>query len=375
MLLAPSEIHFLHDDSGSACSLPPDVVDELGQRLEENRGRVPRIQVVEKDGSWFALNDSYLRIYRELERQGRCPRVDVAVVSLSKVPQDLQKGMTVTTSSSAAATAGAGSESKRVEEQLGTTSDAVGASSATSTTPQATVEAEQPAKAAATGRRRAGNHGTQDASCEAGSAPVPRRCFLKSRSAGGGSSGAGAGLHGVRTGAVPRPAGSAECVGTVSSSDDDDEDEEYDDEYEDEEEVEAADGGDEEEEEEEDEESLTCNVCERSFSSGKRLSQHQQRKRHFGCPVCDALFPSLLALEHHRESLDHWSDDEERDPPQRSRVAAKRPQQRGGRGGDDFDDEDDLDDEEDESSSEEETESDSDGLEPGPKSQELERLL
>ncbi|KAH6942667.1 hypothetical protein HPB50_009203 [Hyalomma asiaticum] len=101
MLLAPSEIHFLHD--AGSCVLSPDVVDELGQRLEENRGRVPRIQVVEKDGSWFALNDSYLRVYRELERQGRCPRVNVTVVSLSKVPQDLQKGMTVTSSSAATA--------------------------------------------------------------------------------------------------------------------------------------------------------------------------------------------------------------------------------------------------------------------------------
>ncbi|KAK8778408.1 hypothetical protein V5799_020250, partial [Amblyomma americanum] len=125
-------------------------------------------------------------------------------------------------------------------------------------------------------------------------------------------------------------------------------------------------------EEEEDEESLTCNVCDRSFASGRRLSRHQQRKRHFGCPVCDALFPSLLALEQHRESLDHWSDDEERHL-QRPRASTKR-QHRGGRAcDDDFDDED-LDDEEDESS-EEETESDSDGLEPGPKSQELERLL
>ncbi|KAL1414281.1 hypothetical protein MTO96_030516 [Rhipicephalus appendiculatus] len=102
MLLAPSEIHFLHD--AGSCVLSPDVVDELGQRLEENRGRVPRIQVVEKDGSWFALNDSYLRVYRELERQGRCPRVNVTVVSLNKVPQDLQKGMTVTSSATTAAT-------------------------------------------------------------------------------------------------------------------------------------------------------------------------------------------------------------------------------------------------------------------------------
>lgn len=165
MLLAPSEIHFLHDDSGSACALPPDVVDELGQRLEENRGRLPRIQVVEKDGSWFALNDSYLRVYRELERQGRCPRVDVAVVSLSKVPQDLQKGMTVVTSSSSAtattAVVGAGTESKRVEDPLGTTPTAVGASSATSTMSPTTAQGEEPPKATTTGRRRPGTRGTQ----------------------------------------------------------------------------------------------------------------------------------------------------------------------------------------------------------------------
>ncbi|KAH7944362.1 hypothetical protein HPB52_018677 [Rhipicephalus sanguineus] len=43
-------------------------------------------------------------------------------------------------------------------------------------------------------------------------------------------------------------------------------------------------------EEEDDDECLTCNVCERSFPSARRLSRHQQRKRHFGCPVCDAIF-------------------------------------------------------------------------------------
>ncbi|KAH9365030.1 hypothetical protein HPB48_006929 [Haemaphysalis longicornis] len=71
---------------------------------------------------------------------------------------------------------------------------------------------------------------------------------------------------------------------------------------------------------EDEEESLTCNVCERSFTSGRLLSQHQQRKGHFGCPVCDALFPSFLALEHHRESLEHWSDDEEYEALRRSRC-------------------------------------------------------
>ncbi|KAH8037593.1 hypothetical protein HPB51_015027 [Rhipicephalus microplus] len=159
MLLAPSEIHFLHD--AGSCVLSPDVVDELGQRLEENRGRVPRIQVVEKDGSWFALNDSYLRVYRELERQGRCPRVNVTVVSLNKVPQDLQKGMTVTSSAtpSAAVVVGASAEQNRCcanwqlhQQQTGDAVNAV-ATSPTTATPDAT--SGPPKTATATGRQRA----------------------------------------------------------------------------------------------------------------------------------------------------------------------------------------------------------------------------
>ncbi|XP_054288971.1 dnaJ homolog subfamily C member 21 [Macrosteles quadrilineatus] len=57
-------------------------------------------------------------------------------------------------------------------------------------------------------------------------------------------------------------------------------------------------------------EALTCNVCDRSFSSARALSQHQQKKRHFGCSACDSLFQTLMALEHHKEEFEHWSGDE-----------------------------------------------------------------
>lgn len=57
-------------------------------------------------------------------------------------------------------------------------------------------------------------------------------------------------------------------------------------------------------------ESLTCNVCDRSFYNRKTLEQHQQKKRHFGCSACDTLFPSIMQLEHHKEEFDHWSDTE-----------------------------------------------------------------
>ncbi|XP_028044286.1 uncharacterized protein LOC114253557 [Bombyx mandarina] len=55
-------------------------------------------------------------------------------------------------------------------------------------------------------------------------------------------------------------------------------------------------------------EALTCNVCDRSFPTRRQLSDHQQKKRHFGCSACDSLFPSLMALEHHKEEFQHWSD-------------------------------------------------------------------
>ncbi|KAG8305406.1 hypothetical protein J6590_070228 [Homalodisca vitripennis] len=57
-------------------------------------------------------------------------------------------------------------------------------------------------------------------------------------------------------------------------------------------------------------EALTCNVCDRSFSTPRLLSQHQQKKRHFGCSACDSLFQTLMALEHHKEEFEHWSGDE-----------------------------------------------------------------
>lgn len=162
MLLAPSEIHYLHDDSAAgSCVLSPDVVDELGQRLEENRGRVPRIQVVEKDGSWFALNDSYLRVYRELERQGRCPRVNVTVVSLNKVPQDLQKGMTATSSTAAVVATATSAEQNRCcanQEHHQHACPAVNAEAPT-TTPGAT--SGPPKATTATGRRRAETQGSR----------------------------------------------------------------------------------------------------------------------------------------------------------------------------------------------------------------------
>ncbi|XP_064478833.1 uncharacterized protein LOC135392096 [Ornithodoros turicata] len=267
MLLAPSEIHFLHNSASHGLRLAPDVLDDVSHRLQENRETVPRIQVVEKDGTWFALNNSYLHVYRELERQGKCPKIRVDVVALSKVPQDVQKGMLVT-------------ETTMVEERAKTDGDG-----------------EQTRR-----RETDGNRSGR----------------------GGGSTANYHKMAGDST-AQRRP---EEQVSDYSSSDCESDCEGSESEF---------------------DESLSCNVCERSFTTPRQLSQHQQRKRHFGCSICDSIFPTLMALEHHKESLDHWSEDE------------ITPTDRNGGADDETDEESD--------------DSDDDDEEPGPRPEELERLL
>merc|ERR1712008_284187 len=59
-----------------------------------------------------------------------------------------------------------------------------------------------------------------------------------------------------------------------------------------------------------DDEELTCDVCDRAFTSPRRLEYHQHKKRHWGCSLCDSLFSTNMSLEHHKDIYEHWSDDE-----------------------------------------------------------------
>lgn len=101
MLLAPSDIHFVRDcpcpnfSGGSQVVIPVEI---------------PKMQVVSKDGAWFALNSSSLHVLRELEKQGKCVRIEVDVVPLSKVPPRVQKGMVVTPSPAPPVSAGDNAE-------------------------------------------------------------------------------------------------------------------------------------------------------------------------------------------------------------------------------------------------------------------------
>ena len=72
-------------------------VTELSRKLaaEELAIKVPKMQVSEKDGHMFALNNSSLQLMRHLERQGKLKqgKIQVEVVPLSKVPLNMQMAM------------------------------------------------------------------------------------------------------------------------------------------------------------------------------------------------------------------------------------------------------------------------------------------
>lgn len=54
-----------------------------------------------------------------------------------------------------------------------------------------------------------------------------------------------------------------------------------------------------------------CNVCDRSFRTLRQLIQHQSTKKHFECSVCHQLFQSLFEVKTHKESMAHWTQEDE----------------------------------------------------------------
>lgn len=74
--LAPSNIHFT---SSSLGDLKDSVVDEklmieVSTKLIQSISP-PKLQICSHENQWFALNNSHLLIYRQLERIGLCETV------------------------------------------------------------------------------------------------------------------------------------------------------------------------------------------------------------------------------------------------------------------------------------------------------------
>ncbi|CAM1312346.1 Uncharacterised protein g5956 [Pycnogonum litorale] len=252
MLLAPSKIYFISDISTNGLNLTPDdqtLISSLSKMCENSGESLPKIQVSEKGGAYFALNNSSLHVYRELEKQGRCTKIAVDVVDLSKVPGNLQRGMIVRPVNSCAN-----------EDKNSGVVNAVGEGQSNE------FEAGEDTKK--------------------GYQKVPIENIMH--------------VDGSHQNSVPQVSSIVETQNVVVGESDGTSS------------YTGTDYSDQDEEQSETEcdEDLTCNVCDRSFDSTRQLALHQQKKRHFGCSICDSIFPSLMRLEHHKEALDHWSDDE-----------------------------------------------------------------
>lgn len=58
-------------------------------------GDIPVLQVVEKDGHWFSINDARLHICRCLETEGLCKQVKLDFIPLSEIPVEVRNSMVV----------------------------------------------------------------------------------------------------------------------------------------------------------------------------------------------------------------------------------------------------------------------------------------
>lgn len=96
MFLAPSHIHFT--DCTGLLALheitPEESFIEISRKIVQ-KGDCPKLQVVEKAGNFFTLNNTQLHVFRRLEAQGKCPRVRVDKVPLSEIPEGILRMMVI----------------------------------------------------------------------------------------------------------------------------------------------------------------------------------------------------------------------------------------------------------------------------------------
>jgi len=96
--MSPSSIHHLHSELALA-GLCSDITHAAAPGLAEpaaatagDAARLPalRVQAVEKDGCWFALDSAQLELCRRLERGGVCRQVRVDVVPSCELPVNVR---------------------------------------------------------------------------------------------------------------------------------------------------------------------------------------------------------------------------------------------------------------------------------------------
>lgn len=98
MFLSPSSIHFTSCTghlSIEEITRERDII-EASRHFVQNMDRA-RLQVAEKDGHYFTLNNTRLLVFRRLEEEGRCSRVKVDCVPLNAIPQGIRMMMVAPT--------------------------------------------------------------------------------------------------------------------------------------------------------------------------------------------------------------------------------------------------------------------------------------
>ena len=67
---------------------------ELNSKIDTaNKDTYPKLQIAQKNGYWFALNNTMLFLFQNLEQKKMVDKVCCEIISLDKVPEFLQKEM------------------------------------------------------------------------------------------------------------------------------------------------------------------------------------------------------------------------------------------------------------------------------------------
>ena len=96
MFISPSKILYCNClDIGALNDVTPDKdIIDVSRTLQKG-ARYPKLQVVKKDGFYFTLNDTKLKLYRHMEAIGQCGIVRVEKVPMREVPEGIRKLMKV----------------------------------------------------------------------------------------------------------------------------------------------------------------------------------------------------------------------------------------------------------------------------------------
>ncbi|ESO89169.1 hypothetical protein LOTGIDRAFT_154255 [Lottia gigantea] len=91
MYLPPSKIRYTGCEQVLDSShLKADPASIENYKKMQERGEYPHLQVVEKCGLFFTLNNTKLCLYKTLEREGLCKLVRVEKVHVSNVPEGIE---------------------------------------------------------------------------------------------------------------------------------------------------------------------------------------------------------------------------------------------------------------------------------------------